>query len=338
MNILVTGGAGYIGAHMVKKLLALDHEVTVLDDFSSGSARSVLCSDFVTGDIASPTVVDGILSSRKIDAVLLFAALKRVADSVSDPASYYRSNVAGTLQLLDSMLRHEIRRFVFSSSAAVYGQLIDARIKEDHPKNPVSPYGVTKWTIEQVLEHYRSAYDLRSISLRYFNAAGADPDGLLGCPRHESHLLPSIMRAATSEHERLCIYGNDYSTRDGTCLRYYVHVADLCDAHLKALEALDQRMPRYAYNLGSGEGFTVLETLHVVEHVTGVHVPFRIAPRRPGDPAALIADCSAAHTELEWRPIRSEMKTIVDTSWKWHLKNSDEFAPVFNAPVAISNQ
>lgn len=320
MKILVTGGAGYIGSHMVKLLLCSGHQVTVLDDLSSGHEQSVLCDDFVISTIGSADL-DNIFESRSFEAVMHFAALIQVGDSVRSPAEYYRTNVAGTLNLLDAMSRHDIKRLIFSSTAAVYGNPVSLPIHEDQMKSPINPYGATKWMIEQALAHYRAAYGLRSISLRYFNAAGADPDGLLGS-RHvrETHLVPLLMQALSGRGKDLSVFGNDYDTRDGTCLRDYVHVSDLCDAHLLALEALDGGTARAAYNLGSGEGCTVKEALEAADRVTGRRVPFQMHGRREGDPASLLADSAAARNELGWQPRRSTMETIIADAWAWEQR------------------
>lgn len=320
MNILVTGGAGYIGSHMVKLLLERGHQVSVLDNLSTGHAESVLCDDLIVDDIGSAQL-DAVFESRNIDAVMHFAALIQVGDSVKSPADYYKTNVAGSLNLLDAMRRHGVQRLIFSSTAAVYGNPVTLPIREDQAKLPINPYGATKWMIEQALAHYRLAYGLRSISLRYFNAAGADPDGLLGS-RHlrETHLIPLLMQAMSGRGKALSVFGNDYDTRDGTCLRDYVHVCDLCDAHLLALGALDGDAAGAAYNLGSGEGATVREMLDAADRVIGSPVPIRMLGRREGDPASLLADSSAAQRELGWQPQRSGIDTILRDAWAWENK------------------
>lgn len=322
MNILVTGGAGYIGSHMVKLLLERGHAVTVLDDLSTGSMESVLAYDFVQQDLCSAHL-DEVFGSRAIDAVLHFAALIQVGDSVRTPSTYYRTNVTGTLNLLDAMIRHQVRRIVFSSTAAVYGNPVSMPIREDHSKLPINPYGAGKWMIEQVLAHYGSAYGLKSISLRYFNAAGADPGGRLGIRhKHETHLIPLLVQAVSGRAPALSVFGDDYDTRDGTCLRDYVHVTDLCEAHLLALDALDRGQAQLAYNLGSGTGFTVREILDAATKVIGRPVPIRMGARRAGDPATLLADSSAARAELGWTPAHSEIETILRHAWAWEQKQS----------------
>jgi UDP-glucose 4-epimerase len=333
MKILVTGGAGYIGSHMVKLLLQHDHDVTVLDDLSSGHRDALLTDDLVVDDIGS-TKLDALFRSHSFDAVMHFAALIQVGESVRNPADYYRVNVAGTLNLLEAMRRNSVPRLIFSSTAAVYGNPVQLPLQEDHPKAPINPYGATKWMIEQAIDHYRAAYGLRAISLRYFNAAGADPAGLLGS-RHaqETHLIPLLMQALSGRGGQLTVFGDDYDTHDGTCLRDYVHVSDLCDAHLLALEALDRAPSRPAYNLGSGTGCTVREAIDVAARVVGKRVPHTVLGRRAGDPSTLLADASAARRELGWLPARSHIETIVRDAWAWerHLCDLDR-----QPPAAIS--
>lgn len=324
MNILVTGGAGYIGSHMVKLLLDHGHAVTVLDNLSTGHADSVLAYDFVREDLCS-THLDEVFGARAIDAVLHFAALIQVGDSVRMPALYYQTNVTGTLNLLDAMVRHQVRRLIFSSTAAVYGNPLALPIGEDHSKLPINPYGASKWMVEQILQHYGAAYGLRSISLRYFNAAGADPGGRLGT-RHEreTHLIPLLVQAVSGRGPELSVFGEDYATRDGTCLRDYVHVSDLCSAHLLALDALERGNAKPAYNLGSGMGFTVREILDAAAEVIGTLVPVRMMGRRAGDPATLLADSNAARSELGWHPMHSEIQTILAHAWAWEQKQSSK--------------
>ncbi len=320
MKILVTGGAGYIGSHMVKLLLQHDHEVTVLDDMSTGHRDLLLTDDLVVDSIGS-TQIDSLFAGRHFDAVMHFAALIQVGESVHKPSNYYRVNVTGTLNLLDAMRRHGVPRLIFSSTAAVYGNPIVLPLNEDHPKSPINPYGATKWMVEQAIAHYCAAYGLRAISLRYFNAAGADPDGLLGSRHeHESHLIPLLMMALSGRGTKLTVFGDDYDTHDGTCLRDYVHVSDLCDAHLLALEALDRGPSRPAYNLGSGDGCTVREAIDVAARLIGKAVPHRIVGRREGDPSTLLADAGAARRELGWSPARSQIETIVSDAWKWERR------------------
>ena len=320
MNILVTGGAGYIGSHMVQLLAERGHRVTVLDNLSSGHAQAVEGHDLVVADIASPDL-DALFSTRAIDAVMHFAALIQVGESVEHPARYYQTNVSGTLNLLDAMVRNNVKRLIFSSTAAVYGNPTQLPIDEEHSKLPINPYGATKWMIEQALAHYRAAYGLRSISLRYFNAAGAHPDCVVGNRHeHETHLVPLLMETLGGRRKELSVFGDDYDTRDGTCLRDYVHVSDLADAHLLALGALESELVQPAFNLGSGSGCTVREALDAAERMSGRPIPVRVLGRRAGDPASLLADSSAAQRVLGWTPHRSQIDTILRHAWAWEQK------------------
>lgn len=253
-----------------------------------------------------------------------FAALIQVGDSVRDPAAYYRNNVAGSLNLLDAMLRNQVRRMVFSSTAVVYGTPLSLPIREDHSKLPINPYGATKWMIEQALARYGAAHGVQSVSLRYFNAAGADPDGRLG-PRHarETHLIPLVAQAASGRGPALTLFGDDYPARDGTCLRDYVHVTDLCEAHLLAVDALERGRARPAYSFGSGRGFTVREVIDAMARISGRPVPVRAMDRREGDPACLLADPNAARAELAWHPSHSGIETILRDAWNWELRQMD---------------
>jgi UDP-glucose 4-epimerase len=317
MNILVTGGAGYIGSHMVRRLVEAGHRVTVLDDLSGGHAEAVAVDDLVVADIASP-FVDEVLRSRRIEAVMHFAALIQVAESVSQPARYYDVNVTGSLRLFDAMVRCGVNRLIFSSTAAVYGDPVTLPMDEAHTKLPINPYGATKWMIEQALADYRRAYGLRSVSLRYFNAAGAHPDGTLGSLHpNETHLVPLLMQALSGRRSHLSVFGTDYATRDGTCLRDYIHVMDLCEAHLLALQALGSDALPVAFNLGTGQGCTVLEALDAAHRVVGRAVPVIMQDRRPGDPASLLADASLARRVLGWTPRLSDIATILRHAWAW---------------------
>lgn len=319
MRILVTGGAGYIGSHMVKMLIEQDFEVVTFDNLSGGHRDAVVGGELIVGDLGDRACLERLFKSRSFDAVMHFASLIQVGESVREPARYYRNNVTGTLNLLDAMTAHNVRCLVFSSSAAIFGEPEYTPIDEDHPKRPVSPYGFSKWSVEQMLEDYDHAYGLKSVSLRYFNAAGADPDGLLG-ERHEpeTHLIPLVLRAATGRQPTVSVFGDDYPTADGTCVRDYIHVVDLCEAHLLALNYLVRQSGRsQAYNLGSSQGYSVREVIETAERVTGRQVPVETASRRPGDPAVLVADARRAVAELGWRPRYENLEIIVRHAWNW---------------------
>jgi UDP-glucose 4-epimerase len=315
MRLLVTGGAGYIGSHMVKLLVDRGHDVTVLDDLSTGHADAVRGAKLVQGDIADTAATAKLLRERKIEAVIHFAACSLVGESVADPLKYYARNVAGTASLLQAMRAASVAKIVFSSTAAVYGNPERLPIDEDHPKAPTNPYGSSKLAIERLLAECATAYSMQAVSLRYFNAAGADADAGLG-ERHdpETHLIPLVLRAAANGAP-VSVFGTDYATRDGTCVRDYIHVTDLCDAHLLALEWLT-REERYAcFNLGNGDGATVLEVIEAARRVTGRDIRINKAPRRPGDPPALVADANKARRVLGWQPRRAAIDAIVGDAW-----------------------
>lgn len=318
MRILVVGGAGYIGSHMVKRLGAAGFETTTLDNLSSGWRDAVTCGEFVEGDLGDRELLDDLFRSARIDGVMHFAARMEVRESVENPARYYRNNVADTLVLLDAMRAHSVDRFVFSSSAAVYGEPREPLINENHATEPINPYGRTKLMVERILRDYEAAYGLRSICLRYFNAAGADPGGEIG-ERHEpeTHLIPLVLRAASGRLAKVSVFGADYDTPDGTCVRDYIHVNDLCDAHLLALRALRDGAPGAVYNLGNGDGFSVREVIETAKAVTGAGIPVDHGPRRMGDPPRLVGDSTRARTKLGWAPRYPDLETIVSHAWNW---------------------
>jgi UDP-glucose 4-epimerase len=320
-TILVVGGAGYIGSHMVKMLLGRGYGVTTLDNLSTGHRDAVLGGEFVLGDLADRALLDKLFSERGIDGVMHFASFIQVGESVQNPARYYENNVVNTLNLLDAMVAHDVKRFIFSSSAAVYGEPIRVPIDETHPKNPINPYGRSKWMVEQMLADYDRAYGLKSVSLRYFNAAGADPEGRLG-ERHqpETHLIPLVLQAASGRRESVQVYGRDYDTPDGTCIRDYVHVTDLCEAHLLALDRLLHGGASAAFNLGNGNGFSVQQVIDTACKTTGKDIPVKDAPRREGDPARLVADAALARKALGWNPRYDELETIVRHAWQWEQR------------------
>jgi len=319
-NILVVGGAGYVGSHMAKALASAGAGVVVVDDLSNGHADAVT-AELVTCDIADADALDTLLAARRFDAVMHFASSILVNESVVNPSLYYRNNVAATQVLLDAMVAHGIERLVFSSSAAIFGEPLRVPIDEACPIRPINPYGRTKAMVEQMLEDYDRAYGLRSVCLRYFNAAGADPAGDLG-ERHEpeTHLIPLVLQAAAGRRESVSIFGTDYDTPDGTCLRDYVHVTDVCDAHRLALVRLMEGGASRHYNLGNGQGFSVREVIDTAQRVTGREIRVNHAPRRPGDPARLVANSSQARAELGWVPQRSDLETIVRDAWTWERK------------------
>ena len=316
MNILVVGGAGYIGSHMVKLLGERGCAVTTLDDLSSGHRDAVLTGDLVQGDMADTELLRSLFARRKYDAVMHFASFIEVGESVREPAKYYRNNVANTLALLAAMREAGVDRFIFSSTAAIFGTPQYVPIDERHPRAPINPYGRTKNMVEDVLSDYERAYGLRSVCLRYFNAAGADPEGKLG-ERHdpESHLIPLALQAASGRRAGLSVYGTDYDTPDGTCIRDYVHVSDLCEAHWLALESLRDGASSQAYNLGNGNGFSVLEVIETAKKVTGVDFAVKHEVRRAGDPPRLVADSSAIKAKLGWSPRYADLDTIIAHAW-----------------------
>lgn len=324
LNILVVGGAGFIGSHMVKMLGQMACRVTTLDDLSSGHRDAVLCGDFMQGDMGDRSVLDAVLS-RGFDAVMHFASFIQVGESVHNPALYYQNNVVKTLALLDAMRAHGVKNFVFSSTAATFGEPQYSPMDEKHPQQPVNPYGRTKLMVEQVLADYAQAYGLRSVSLRYFNAAGADPEGQLG-ERHEpeTHLIPLVLQVASGRRPHLQVFGRDYDTHDGTCVRDYVHVEDLCSAHWLALQSLmaGHGADCQAYNLGSGHGFSVQEVIDTAQKVSGRSVAVIDSPRRTGDPSRLVADPTLARQKLGWQPQFSELRTLLEHAWRWETRQA----------------
>lgn len=322
MKILVVGGAGYIGSHMVKHLSTLGSTVIVLDDLSAGYRDAVVDGiELVVGSAADAGLLNNLFCRHHFDAVLHFASFIQVGESVIEPAKYYANNVTATLTLLDAMRAASVMRFIFSSTAAVYGDPVYVPIDEAHPKSPINPYGRSKWMVEQMLEDFDRAYGLKSVCLRYFNAAGADPGGLLG-ERHEpeTHLIPLVMQAASGRRKAITVFGRDYDTPDGTCIRDYIHVSDLVNAHALALDYLQQGGESAAFNLGNGNGFSVQEVIETARRVTGRDIPLADAPRRPGDPPRLVADASKARSVLGWKPRFTDLETIVAHAWAWEQK------------------
>jgi len=317
-SVLVTGGAGYIGSHAVKALRDQGTRVVVYDNLSAGHREAARhASALVVGDIHDTAQLRAAIREHQVDAVMHFAAWLSVGDSVRDPAGYYRNNVVGALSVLDAMVAEQVRCIVFSSTAAVFGNPVETPITEAHPKAPINAYGQTKLAIEHALPHYEKAYGLTSITLRYFNAAGADPDGELGEDHQpEYHLIPRAVDAALGR-DSFQVFGDDYDTPDGTCLRDYVHVTDLAAAHLLALDSLRRGGASTTYNLGNGRPTSVRTVIDSVERVVGRKVPFTMGPRRPGDPGVLFASSERVRTELGWSPRLEDIDVIVETAWRW---------------------
>jgi UDP-glucose-4-epimerase GalE len=320
MRLLVTGGAGYVGGHAVRALLDAGHEVVVFDNLVYGHAETVPCP-LVVGDLSDRPALDRVLGGSRFDAVLHFAAYAYVGESVTEPGKYWRNNVAAGIELLDAMRAHDVARLVFSSTCATYGYPDAVPVTEDEPKKPESPYGESKLTFERVLASYAHAYDLRSVSLRYFNAAGARPDGTLGEDHEpETHLIPLVLRVAAGRAPSIKVFGTDYPTPDGTCIRDYIHVDDLASAHILALTAMEEQGACKAFNLGTGRGYSVREVIEACRKVTGREIPVEEVARRPGDPAALYADNSKIRRQLGWNPVYDDAESIVETAWRWHAK------------------
>ncbi|CAG0978762.1 UDP-glucose 4-epimerase [Methylophilaceae bacterium] len=327
MKVLVVGGAGYIGSHMVKMLVDEGHNVITLDNLSSGFRDAVLGGEFVQGDTADKAGLDDVFKTYRPDAVMHFASYIQVGESVQHPDRYYLNNFSNTLNLLDAMVKHHVNYFLFSSTAAIFGEPEFLPIHETHPKRPLNPYGRSKWMVEQALADYDRAFGLKSVCLRYFNAAGADPSGVLG-ERHEpeTHLIPLVLQALSGRRSRITVYGRDYDTPDGTCIRDYIHVVDICRAHSMALTRLMANDYSCHYNLGNGSGFSVQQVIDAAERVTGRKVRVDEGPRRQGDPARLIADATLAREELGWQPVYSDLETIILHAWCWEaLHHSTEF-------------
>jgi UDP-glucose 4-epimerase len=321
MKLLVVGGAGYVGSHMVKMLLDKGHNVVTVDNLVSGYRDSVLGGEFILGDISDSGLLNRIFGLHRFDGVMHFASHIQVSESLIDPSKYYRNNVVNTHNLLDVMVNHSVLRLIFSSTAAIFGEPTQALINETHQKNPINPYGRSKLMAEQMLADYDEAYKLKSICLRYFNAAGAHPDGILG-ERHnpETHLIPLILQVASGRREIISVFGRDYPTIDGTCVRDYIHIIDLCNAHLLAIEKLMQGKGSAAYNLGNGNGFSVQQVIDVASEVTGKIIQIIDAPRRNGETAILVADSTLAKKELGWSPDYQSINSIIQHAWQWECK------------------
>lgn len=326
-SVLVTGGAGYIGSHACKVLARAGHLPVVFDNLSRGHREAVRWGPLVEGDLADRTRLAAALEEHRVSAVMHFAAFAYVGESVTDPALYYRNNLGGTLSLLEAMREAAVDKIVFSSTCATYGSPDKVPISENAPQRPVNPYGETKLAIERALHWYGQAYGLRSVSLRYFNAAGADRDGEIGeLHEPETHLVPLVLQAALGRRPQIDIYGTDYPTPDGTAIRDYIHVQDLAEAHLRALEHLCAGRESAALNLGTGRGHSVREVIRVAEAVSGRRIAWRDTARRPGDPPVLVADPSLAAKLLGWRARVSDLETIMRTALAWHTRLADHGA------------
>ena len=321
-KILVTGGAGYIGSHACKALAMAGYTPVAYDNLVYGHEWAVQWGPFEKGDILDPVRLSEVMATHRPAAVMHFAAFAYVGESVADPAKYYRNNVTGTLTLLDAMRAHDVEQIVFSSSCATYGVPETIPISEDAPQQPINPYGATKLMVERILADYGVAYGLKSVALRYFNAAGADPDGDVGEDHDpETHLIPLVLDAAAGSRPDITIFGSDYATPDGTCIRDYVHVSDIAEAHVLALKKLDSGELRAAYNLGTGAGISVAQMIAAAGKVTGRKIPVSRGARRAGDPDTLLADPVRARDELEWRPRLSAIDKMIETAWLWRMRN-----------------
>ncbi|MCC6485426.1 MAG: UDP-glucose 4-epimerase GalE [Armatimonadetes bacterium] len=317
--ILITGGLGYVGSHAVRYLLEQGREVLLFDNLVYGHEAASSGAPYVIGDLNNPQDIRAVFRQHDIDSVMHFAAFAAVGESVEEPKKYFDNNVRAGLNLLDAMLEADVKRLVFSSTCAIFGEPVEIPMTEDHPRNPTNPYGESKLFFEKALKWYDGAYGLKAMCLRYFNAAGAHPSGEIGEDHDpERHLIPLVIGAATGLRPALTVFGDDYPTPDGTCIRDYIHVSDLAQAHLLALEKLEQGGPSGAYNLGNGHGYSVLEVIKTVENVTGLEAPYSFGERRAGDPARLVGSSQKAFDELGWKPQFADLRTIVATAWKWH--------------------
>jgi UDP-glucose 4-epimerase len=325
MRVLVIGGAGYIGSHTVRLLNQTEHEVWVYDNLSMGHRASVPAEQLIVGELADTKLLEQTLRDKNIDAVMHFAAFTEVGESMLAPAKFYQNNVIATLGLFESMRRMGVHRFVFSSTTATYGQPERIPIAEDTPQIPINPYGFTKLVVERALKDYARAYGFAGAALRYFNAAGAASDGSIGeNHKPESHLIPLVLQVALGQRERIHVFGDDYPTPDGTCIRDYVHVEDLAAAHLAALERLEEGKV-IEVNLGSGVGYSVMQVINACRKVSGQSIPVVDSPRRAGDPAKLIADSALAKTLLDWQPKYTTIEQIVETAWNWHRSHPNGY-------------
>ncbi len=326
MIVMVTGGAGYIGSHTVRQLRKAGCRVLVYDNLSRGHKKAVIDFPLVEGDTADIHKLSYTLRKYQVNAVMHFADKSLVGKSVGQPNLYYRNNVMGGLTLLEAIVNSKVRYFIYSSSAAVYGETDQVPISESLPLRPVNPYGATKVVIERALPYFDQAYGVKSVSLRYFNAAGAAPEGGIGEDHNpETHLIPLILHTVLGKKEKITVFGSDYPTPDGSAIRDYIHVNDLAKAHVLALKALVDGLPTGAYNLGNEKGYSVLQVIQAAEKVVGCHIPYEIGPRRPGDPAVLVASSEKAKLELHWKPDYEVLERIIETAWEWHKTHPDGY-------------
>ena len=322
-TILVTGGAGYIGSHAVKALQQVGYKIVILDNLVYGhrDIAEILGVELIIGDTNDRALLDQLFSDRQITAVMHFAAYAYVGESVTQPDKYYRNNVVGTLSLLEAMVTANIKNFVFSSTCATYGVPQQIPITEDHPQAPINPYGATKLMVERILQDFDVAYGLKSVIFRYFNAAGADPEGAIGEDHHpETHLIPLILQTALGKREAITVYGTDYPTDDGTCIRDYIHVNDLADAHVLGLQYLLEGNQSEIFNLGNGNGFSVKEVIDAAKRITGKPINVIFGDRRAGDPPALVGSAAKAQSILHWQPKYADINLILQHAWQWHQK------------------
>lgn len=318
-NVIVTGGAGYIGSHACKALANAGYLPVTYDSLITGHREAVRWGPLEIGDTNDAGRLDEVMTRYTPCAIMHFAAFIAVPESVADPGKYYQNNVSGSLSLLQVMRNHAVDKIVFSSTAAVYGEPETSTISENHPKRPINPYGMSKYIVEVMLQDFAAAHDLRSVSLRYFNAAGADPEGNIGeAHEPETHLIPIVLQTAAGQRDHLLIYGDDYATPDGTCIRDYIHVSDLADAHVRALDHMDRHPGAAAFNLGNGKGFSVREIIDIARTITGRPIATKVAPARDGDSAVLIADFSNASKMLGWQPKFTSVEEQVTHAWNWH--------------------
>jgi UDP-glucose 4-epimerase len=318
--VLVTGGAGYIGSHAVRELEEAGYRPVTVDNLSEGHREAVTAGELEIGDLSDESCLVELFNKYDVTAVMHFASRCYVGESVENPRRYYEENVGNAMTLLRVMLEHGVKRFILSSTCATYGKPLKLPLSEDHPQDPVNPYGESKYFIERILRQYDRAYGLRFVALRYFNAAGASLDGVIGESHEpETHLIPITLGVAAGALQSLKVFGDDYSTEDGTCIRDYIHVVDLADAHVRALEWLNEGRTSDFFNLGTGYGYSVLHTIRSAEEVSGRKIPFEIVTRREGDPPRLIADPAKAMDILDWSPQYSDLETILETAWQWEM-------------------